>query len=353
MNKTKNKKYILIVILSIILIASILCFTSYYINNYNFSKTPLYSYNIEKDVDYKVNLVENDFIEESSLPKGQTYITNLVNSIDSELKYNFVTSKKINLKYTYNVIATIKGHYKTSSEDKNTQVWEKGYILTQDSTYTNLESTNVLINEKINIDLPYFLNEVSNFKAVLKLPIDAYLDVSLNVKVYNTDDINNQILLDDSNVSINIPINNQAFTIDETFDKSTSKDIFNDELQTSSNSYLLYISIILFVIDLAIFALNFNKIFKMSYVKSKYKAELDKILKTYGDVIVEIVNPVKTKLSGVVDVKDFNEMMDLEEELRVPILFYDIPGKNEGWFTLIHNQILYKYVLKDDENNKS
>ena len=50
-------------------------------------------------------------------------------------------------------------------------------------------------------------------------------------------------------------------------------------------------------------------------------------------------------------------MLDLEAELRAPILFHEIPKKSEGWFTLIHNDTLYRYILKDEEkknkkNNK-
>lgn len=42
-------------------------------------------------------------------------------------------------------------------------------------------------------------------------------------------------------------------------------------------------------------------------------------------------------------------MIDLEEELGVPIMFYEMIEYIEGEFTLVHNNIPYKFVLKMDK----
>lgn len=41
-------------------------------------------------------------------------------------------------------------------------------------------------------------------------------------------------------------------------------------------------------------------------------------------------------------------MLDLEEELRIPIMFYEIEKYYIGEFVIAYNNILYKYVLTDD-----
>lgn len=58
------------------------------------------------------------------------------------------------------------------------------------------------------------------------------------------------------------------------------------------------------------------------------------------------MNPVSGFDMNIVEVKNFNEMIDLEEELGVPIMFYEMIEYIEGEFTLVHIHILYKFVLK-------
>ena len=42
-------------------------------------------------------------------------------------------------------------------------------------------------------------------------------------------------------------------------------------------------------------------------------------------------------------------MLDLEEELKIPIMFYEIIEDVLGEFTITHNNILYRFILKDEE----
>ena len=49
-------------------------------------------------------------------------------------------------------------------------------------------------------------------------------------------------------------------------------------------------------------------------------------------------------------VKTFDELLDLEDELKIPILFYEITADRLGEFTITHNNVLYRYIL--DNNNQ-
>ena len=40
-------------------------------------------------------------------------------------------------------------------------------------------------------------------------------------------------------------------------------------------------------------------------------------------------------------------MLDLEDELKVPILFYEIIRDKMGEFVINHNSLLYRYTLKN------
>ena len=46
-------------------------------------------------------------------------------------------------------------------------------------------------------------------------------------------------------------------------------------------------------------------------------------------------------------VKSFEELVDLEEEVRVPIILYESSIKKIATFTVTYNNIIYKYVVKE------
>ena len=73
-------------------------------------------------------------------------------------------------------------------------------------------------------------------------------------------------------------------------------------------------------------------------------------MKDYGDIIVETTSPVNFNDYQVIHVKNFNEMIDLEEELHVPILYFEPAVGQESWFMLIHDKVLYKYDLKQGDD---
>ena len=91
--------------------------------------------------------------------------------------------------------------------------------------------------------------------------------------------------------------------------------------------------------------ISFYKLFKITNV-SQYIVEQKRILKGYGDVIAEVTT--KPDLSGlkIIEVKDFEDLVNIEEELRVPILFYELIHESESWFIITTSTQAYRYVLK-------
>ena len=53
----------------------------------------LYAYNITRNSDYKVYLKKNEFINQEYMGMNATYITDLVNYIDANFRYNYNISK--------------------------------------------------------------------------------------------------------------------------------------------------------------------------------------------------------------------------------------------------------------------
>ena len=100
------------------------------------------------------------------------------------------------------------------------------------------------------------------------------------------------------------------------------------------------------LISILLFILSFKALFNIK-PKSSYTKKINKILKNYGQIIVEVENPIKEKSFNVVKVKDFNEMLDLEEELKLPIIFYEDLYNYKAVFTITKESTIYKCIIKN------
>ena len=184
------------------------------------------------------------------------------------------------------------------------------------------------------------------FRKELKIPISSSLTVLFKINV--TGEVSGEKINDTKEISLTMPLNQQAFRITEKYEKSYNKNIKPTVEEKEKVNYRKLISgIVLFSTSIFIFILFFREIFNIPR-KNKYTVKLNKILKEYGDIIVEVINPVSEIDMDVVEVKNFNEMIDLEEELRVPVMFYETIEYLEGEFTLVHNNILYKFILRNE-----
>ena len=83
-----------------------------------------------------------------------------------------------------------------------------------------------------------------------------------------------------------------------------------------------------------------------------YRTELHKILKDYDEIIIEVVTPIEVKDRNVIRVKDFNEMIDLEQELRIPILCHINEVLGYTAFCILTQDVAYIYKMKEFEKQE-
>ena len=69
---------------------------------------------------------------------------------------------------------------------------------------------------------------------------------------------------------------------------------------------------------------------------------MKKILKKYKNIIVEIKNMPKLEMKNVIDEKEFEELISIEDEIREPILYY----REKNAFFIIDNKIIYRKELR-------
>lgn len=341
-------RYSLLFIIAIILTAGVLLiYKGFYLAPTEENKSILYNNHISQNVDYVVNLNKNSFIQESSLGKNNTYIADLIKNIDLHLIYQFSSQEKHKYHYSYDIQADINGSYTIKVGEEQSQVWEKKSTLVPTKSYEK-ESNEVVINEKFTVDFRKYDNEVSEFRKQLNLPITADLNIIVNVEVKDEEEkINNK-----QQLRLIVPLNTQAFKITEDYKNEIDVPVFKDiDYKVKIHSKNLITGIIVIICAIFIFIIFFKEIFNLP-IQTAYKIQLNKILKSYGDIIIELASSVDFKDFKVVEVKNFNEMLDLEEELHVPINFFEVEEYYEGIFYIIQNDMAYCYRLSNEELEK-
>lgn len=354
-NKKKQEKLIvsqwfkvLIIFISILtfLISIHTIYSGFNINrNINDIK---YIYDIENTVDYKVYMYENSFFEEEYLGMNKQYTAKLVDKILIDFTNSLSISKISNIEYDYLVKATINGKYQADVNSLDTSLWTKEYILTNSVKNISNQSNKVDIIFPIEIDYNMYKNLVTEFQKQMRLDIDATLDVDLiiNYKFYIEGDLVNR----NESIKVKIPLSEPTFKIQTDYSEKTNEVNFY-ELESKYNLVKIFGGFILLGgsvfggIAIILMLIQETK-------KTEYVIKLNKILKDYGDIIAETSNLPELNEQNILEIKDFVDLVDIEEELKIPIIYYEKRKNKEGWFLLIHNMHTYRFILKENNSKK-
>lgn len=330
--------------LIIFCLESMLIFSSIHITEG--SSDILYSYKATPSGTYNITLKENSYIDSKQLGMNQLYIAKLVNNITSRFNYQYSGSEKANLTYTYSIDATIVGEYQTTDEIENNRVWTKKFTLLPSTSKTVTGEKGFTLAQDVNINYDQYNNIVENFYKEINLPMNAYLSIEFKVNVRGVPESNVGTVNEDSTYEMKIPLHEQAFQIST---KTTTNENQNISKITNTKRTVNTVTMILTTIAFVITIIIFFKYCQKAFVSNEtpYRKKLNRILKEYGDIIVEINSLMDMSNLSIIEVKSFNELIDLEVELRIPILYYE--NGIEGWFMIVQGNQLYRFVLKDNE----
>lgn len=329
----KMREWKIIITITIAIIGIMLSVQSFPISKY-----PMYQYQINQDTDYKVYIEPNDFIQKKYLGKNQVYVQSLIKYIELNFSYYYQASQKENVKNNYNIVATLIISYSNT----NQKIVEKEYPIIINKTLDKLDTSNMEINEIINIDYQQYYQEVQKFKQQFNLPVKAVLKINFNV---NTE-INSEKRTDKASMSeISIDLSEPVFEI-KTQESEDQKETVLENAGANINYVLLTIGVLLFIIS------NISLLYQIRKYQliqtTRFKLKIKEILRKYSDIIVELDKEPIINIKNFIDVKDFNELIDIEEEIREPILYYE--KDKESIFIIINKEIVYRKILRDDNN---
>ena len=305
------------------------------------SKKQIYSYTNNYKTNYIMNVKNNRFIEQETLPMGQTYVTDLIESMDMNIDYEYQSSKETNVSYTYDITATIGASYTDDGEEY--KVWDKKYTLVEAKEGT--AQGNIKIKEAVNVELSKYNKEVNDFKQTMGMALDAYLNIQLNVKTIT--EVANEKVENKYSSDFKVTLGSKITNIDA---KNTDTKMGHIEeentVKVSTNIFKVIVNAI--VVAISAYAIYYisRKTRTVHSIKNEYKLELNRILKSCQDKIIMVTKKIEVEDANVIDVKDFGELIKLSEELFKPILYWNADNEQEAWFCVISNTVTYRFILK-------
>lgn len=311
----------------------------------NIVENVVLTYDVDSKIDYKVYLFENEYLPYEYMQEGKAYISNLVSKIKADFDYTVKTSKKFDSNYEYNVYAKATVAHATSGKE----LWSHRIDL-EDNVKIEIEDQPGVIDQneikiKTSVDLPYnlFNTKVKAFKNQHNIPVKAFVDLYLVI-------IDKKESKEVISTGLSTDLYEDIFEVTEVGTGKFVKTITEEEVP---NKYVIFGLLCLVITSGAYTLFVIYLIIESSLGKRTYYSKaIYTILKNYGDIVAEVVKPVDISNLKVIDVKNFDQMLDVEEELRIPIMFFETVKNKEGWFVLVHNDLAYRYVLKDKVNKK-
>ena len=307
------------------------------------SKEHYVNYTEDSALDYDVIYKDNDFFDDSISKMNSKYIANLIDYIKADFKYNITfLEKDINYNYKYKIVANVSV---LDNEDKE-KIFENNDVIYESGILTGNSRTS--INKTINIDYSKYNELISDFKSTYGLK-DA--ESKLNVNMYiniNSDKNSDMEKLDKKAViSLSMPLTKKTTGIDLSSDLTKSDD--RKLLIKSNNNYSQYLLIgvaeILFsLIEIVIIIIHY---YKTRTIKNIYDSEIRKLLNTYEGYIQKINSKYKIGTSQVIKVESFNDMLEIRDTLKTPILMLENEAKDGTFFIIpASNGIIYAYALR-------
>lgn len=313
------------------------------VRSLNIVQTKNLSYREKGTVDYSVCLQENTFYESECLNGGMSYIASLIDTIPLQFQYQFMVSdERVVKEVEYEILAKLV----ISDKENTTNYYEKNYTLqTRGTDSIRRNGMNYLLNKDISIHYNDYNEIATNFKSQYGVDTESYLEVYLIV--YHETSESYQIP-STGVTSVKIPLSQKAIQI-----QLDSKEVSQDQNNTLTKTEFtlangIYLALGIFSTLLAtIYAVIIIRMIELLKTrKNAYDKYLSKILKEYDRLIVETSSFPNIQEYHLLKIKSFNELLDVHDNLNLPIMHYHIAKHQKSAFYILQDKNLYLFTLK-------
>jgi hypothetical protein len=301
---------------------------------------PLYSYNQQANINYKVNLKANPIYEEKTLGENQVYIENFVNNIDTQFTYDFAGEEELKLNGTYEIIAVVEGAVEGGEE--KSPLWSRQYTL-KPKTEFSTNDQKLSIKENITVDLNKYKKFAAQVQEQSKVNADTSLKIIWNLNMEGENGkINEQL-----SPTMIIPLNQQYFKVGGTLTQDKpgaveeSKEVKNLLRVSKIKKFGVGAGVsILLLVLIVLYTRSQKEI-------DPIKKELKVIFKKHGNRLVALEEETIPGIGNLSHVKTFEDLVRIADEIGQPILYIKFNKSSYQFFVSHNNHKSFVYRLEE------
>lgn len=302
------------------------------------------SYNVSNDVDYRVNLLENNFYETTSLGKGELVPVTFIDDVEIDFSGYLSASKVMDMNYTYEVTGEIIATATDNGKDGGGKIWTKNYVFVP-TTAASTSGTGYNLQEKVIIDYQMYNDLVNQYKLQASVTMDVVMNVTMTVTANSM--VEGKELSERNSVTVKIPLSVSTVMINSDAKDPVAKTLIDSQEIPASNNYvLLAISLVILIGSVITSALLLKGLRKMTEDHSLL-LKFNRIMRDYNQVIIEIDELPMVKDAAIIEVKSFQDMLDIEKELHLPIMCARSKTDvlTDNIFYIVNQNQVFKYRL--------
>lgn len=275
---------------------------------------PVYSYDSKGSINYEIDLKPNNLYTDSRLGEGKLYITEFVDYIDTNLKYEFTGEREAEIKGSYDITAKVSGY--AGEGEKTANIWEKDFPIKKTKEFTSADGK-LSINENVKLNINEYNAFVQNIKETSKINCQTSLTLSLNINLEGTTDKGN--IEEIMSPGITIPLDTLLFEItgNNNIDRPGAIEETVDEPLPANKNKMAGYSVILSILVIVMIILMFFT--TTSPPRDSLEKELGKIFKRHGERLVALNSDID--VHGAAVVKSFDDLVRISDEIGRPILY--------------------------------
>jgi hypothetical protein len=305
-------------------------------------ETQTLNYTEEGAADYEVCLKENTYFADECQPSGKQYVASLIKNIRVQLHYGFEAAIDVDYQYNYSITAKVIA---TDGDSDDRVLYESEEVLAPTRKLDGRESEFV-IDEDVDIDYGKYNSLITSFRSDYGLMLRANVIVTLNVNLVGQADGFTEEIKSDQKIALNIPLSERTINVSLDSEELHSENNLEEKTYdlTKNLPWIIaadisaVVSLSTLIMSIIIFALRESR-------RSDYDKELSRIMKEYDQAIVEVDRLPKTPTDRVVEVGDFNELLNVHDTIEKPIIYKELVPSHCSVFMIEDGETVYIYVI--------
>lgn len=333
MGKKKNRDFIVLIFLLSLTVIGVIYNSFLFLDSFEDGEEVSIGYNEKSNLGYKVWLRDNDFYSSDYLNEDYDAVASSIKEIEIDFDYLMEMSDYVQGVSYYTINSRIEAYQ--SGDLSKRKIWDYEKII-KDKVITTYNDDSKIIENKDSFKINYreYKRLMDSYKANYGVSLVGNLIIEIDIMTeLSYDKFNNGINFDKRTMNITIPLTESIVKITYN-DIEDNSNVLVEKGNSRINYLKLTLSLLAYGIGLYLCIYMGVLSVKLVGIDSKFNKALKKILRTYGAIIVNITEIKLGKDIQQMEVSSFEELLDAQQELKKPILYWNVKKSNKIVFAM-------------------